>query len=127
MAFTRLDLENKIKELFDLESITPLIDNQITRLVREKRYSYQDIARALYYWRFEQDQNLDNRGIAIVPFIMDEALAFFRNQAKQKQEQIEAAETFTIGVTTIKKPLRRKRVVKSIDISSIKEETDSGR
>ena len=59
MAFTRLDLENKIKELFDMPKLTPLIDNQITKLVREKRYSYQDIARALYFWRMEENQMLD--------------------------------------------------------------------
>lgn len=127
MAFTRLDLENKIKELFDMPKLTPLIDNQITKLVREKRYSYQDIARALYFWRMEENQMLDNRGIAIVPYIMDRAIAFFNEKAKQQQEQLEQAEKYIVPVTVIKKPIRRKIQTKQIDITSIKEDTDGRR
>lgn len=127
MAFTRLDLENKIKELFDMPKLTPLIDNQITKLVREKRYSYQDIARALYFWRMEENQMLDNRGIAIVPYIMDRAIAFFNEKAKQQQEQLEQAEKYVVPVTVIKKPIRRKIQTKQIDITSIKEDTDGRR
>lgn len=127
MAFTRLDLENKIKELFDLPALTPLIDNQITKLVREKRYSYLDIARALYYWRVEENQVLDNRGIAIVPYIMDRAIAFFNQKAKQEQEQAEQAEKYELKVTVIKKPIRRKVQTKKIDISQIKEDSNGGR
>ena len=127
MAFTRLDLENKIKELFDMPKLTPLIDNQITKLVREKRYSYQDIARALYFWRMEENQMLDNRGIAIVPYIMDRAIAFFNEKAKQQQEQLEQAEKYVVPVTVIKKPIRRKVQTKQIDITSIKEDTDGRR
>lgn len=127
MAFTRLDLENKIKELFDMPKLTPLIDNQITKLVREKRYSYQDIARALYFWRMEENQMLDNRGIAIVPYIMDRAIAFFNEKAKQQQEQLEQAEKYVVPVTIIKKPIRRKIQTKQIDITSIKEDTDGRR
>ena len=37
MAFTRLDLESKIKEFFDLEAISPTINTQITKLVRERQ------------------------------------------------------------------------------------------
>jgi hypothetical protein len=127
LAFTRLDLENKIKELFDMPKLTPLIDNQITKLVREKRYSYQDIARALYFWRMEENQMLDNRGIAIVPYIMDRAIAFFNEKAKQQQEQLEQAEKYVVPVTVIKKPIRRKIQTKQIDITSIKEDTDGRR
>jgi hypothetical protein len=127
LAFTRLDLENKIKELFDMPKLTPLIDNQITKLVREKRYSYQDIARALYFWRMEENQMLDNRGIAIVPYIMDRAIAFFNEKAKQQQEQLEQAEKYVVPVTIIKKPIRRKIQTKQIDITSIKEDTDGRR
>ena len=127
MAFTRLDLENKIKELFDMPKLTPLIDNQITKLVREKRYSYQDIARALYFWRMEENQMLDNRGIAIVPYIMDRAIAFFNEKAKQQQEQLEQAEKYVVPVTIIKKPIRRKIQTKQIVITSIKEDIDGRR
>ena len=127
MAFTRLDLENKIKELFDMPSITPLIDNQITKLVREKRYSYQDIARALYFWRMEENQLLDNRGIAIVPYIMDRAKAFFNEKARQQQEQLEQVEKYVLPVTVIKKPVRRKVQTKQVDITSIKEDSDGRR
>ena len=104
-----------------MQSITPLIDNQITKLVREKRYSYLDIARALYFWRMEENQTLDNRGIAIVPFIMDRAIAFFEQQAKTQQEQLDAVANYKVETTVIKKPIRRKIKNKTIDITSIKE------
>lgn len=127
MPFTRLDLENKIKELFDMPSLTPLIDNQITKLVREKRYSYQEIARALYFWRMEENQMLDQRGIAIVPYIMDRAKAFFDEKAQLQKEQLEQIEQYEIKVTVINKPVRRKKHTKKIDITTIKEDSDGGR
>ena len=97
MAFTRLDLESKIKEFFDLETISPLINNQITKLVRERKYGYRDIARALYFWRFEKEQTLDSRGIAIVPYIMEESNKFFQERARREKEQLEQLRKTTRG------------------------------
>jgi len=88
MAFTRLDLESKIKEFFDLETISPIINSQITKLVRERKYGYQDIARALYFWRFEKGQTLDSRGIAIVPYIMEESNKFFSRKGSERKRTI---------------------------------------
>lgn len=131
MAFTRLDLESKIKEFFDLETISPLINNQITKLVRERKYGYKDIARALYFWRFEKGQTLDSRGIAIVPYIMEESNKFFQERARKEKEQLEAIEKkqqeapHTILCI---KPKRRKKKSKFIDISLIKDsDSEDGR
>lgn len=131
MAFTRLDLESKIKEFFDLEAISPTINTQITKLVRERHYAYQDIARALYFWRFEQNKTLDERGIAIVPFIMDDSKKYFREKARREKEQMEGAEKIqqaTPNIIICKKPRRRKKEDKLIDISLIKDgDSDDGR
>ena len=128
--FTRLDLERKIKEIFGIEKITHLIDTQITRFVRDKGWSFKDIAIALIYYYVEKDGDISkgHGGIGIVPYIMDEAQTWFKAEARRQAEQIEASEAYkdrlTYDIICTKTIKRKKITIPRIDIASIKEEND---
>lgn len=126
--FTRLDLERKIKEIFGIDKIPHLIDTQITKYVRDKHWSYKDIAVALIYYYVEKDGDISrgHGGIGIVPYIMDEAQAWFREEARRQAEQIKASEDYKERLTydiICTKTIKRKKITRPrIDIASIKEE-----
>lgn len=104
MAFTRLDLENKIKEIYEIDTIPTLIQNQITKYIREYQWSYKDIARALYYFFVEMDNDTSrSQGIGIVPFIMEDSKKFFADlERKQELARQEASEYKQNEVIVIK-------------------------
>ena len=88
---TRQDLEKKIKEIFEVDSISLLISKQISTYVTERHYTYLDIGRALFY--FYEIKNGDKSkcsGIGIVPYVIEESRAYFqeleRQIARQKEE-----------------------------------------
>lgn len=124
MAFTRRDLENKIKEIYGIDEITQLMDTQIMKYVRDG-HSFLDIARALVYFYAIQDGDLSKtRGIGIVPYVMADAKKYFATEAARVQQQIEQANKYNnneinhtiICKTKIKKPERKKPF---IDLSGI--------
>ena len=128
--FTRLDLEKKIKEIFGIEKITHLMDTQITRYVRDRNWSFKDIAIALIYYYVEKDGDISrgHGGIGIVPYVMDEAQAWFRAEARRQAEQIQASEDYKERLSydiICTKTIQRKKVTRPrIDIASIKEENN---
>ena len=129
-VFTRRDLEKKIKEIFGITEIPSLIDSQITKYVNSKGYTFLDIARALAYHVVVNQATMDPKyGIAIVPYVMNDAKKYFEQEAARVQEQmLQAQKVLEEGRTydiickeKIKKPQRNKPF---IDISSIKEDNN---
>jgi hypothetical protein len=114
MAFTRSDLENKIKEIYDLDTIPYLINNQITKYIREYQWSYRDIARALYYFFVELGNDpKKSQGIGIVPYVMDDSRKYFadleRQQELARQEASEMKDNPVIVIKCTKPETGRKR------------------
>lgn len=128
MAFTRQDLEEKIKEIYQIDKLSPLIDSQITKFVRERKYKYLEIARALYYFYVEQDGDLTKaKGIGIVPYVMEESKEFFaKKEAELERQRVEIAQQQNKQKLVIKcnKIEKNKRKLKTIDIQSIKEDNN---
>jgi hypothetical protein len=126
MAFTRENLEDKIKEIYQIDKLSPLIESQITKFVRERRYKYLDIARALYYFYVEQDGDLSKaKGIGIVPYIMEESKEFFlkkEQELQRKKEEIAKQQNSQKIVIKCEKIGKSRRKQKMIDIQSIKED-----
>ena len=125
---TRQELEEKIKEIFEVDSISLLISKQITTYVTERHYTYLDIGRALFY--FYEVKNGDKSkciGIGIVPYVIEESRAYFqeleRKIARQKQEAKVQKENET-KVVVCKEPREKRDKTKRINIESIKEEKD---
>ena len=99
------------------------ITNQIKTYTKDKRYTHKDIHQALYYF-YEIKNNSTakaNGGIGIVPYVIDEAKAYF----KEKYDRIEKSENTEIvhkhKVITISDPAYHPRYAnkKIIDISDI--------
>ena len=122
---TRKELEDKIKEIFGIDTISHLISKQITKYVTEHKYTYLEIGRALFY--FFDIQNGDKskcQGIGIVPYVMNDAKRYFEElekriarQAKEAQE-LKDREKNTIICNTPEKKKKRNR---TINIQNIKE------
>lgn len=84
----RKQLEEIIRELFNISTISSLINTQITKLVTTHGYSYLDIARALCYFVEKKQGKLDLKyGIGIVPHIMKESDAYYSRLKSEKEKQ----------------------------------------
>jgi len=126
--FSRLDLEEKIKEYFKIEEMTPLINHQIDKFIRTDGMDYKDIARALAYFCVIKGQSPEREmGIAIVPYIKDDATLYFDNLKKrierQKKEVAERQKKAMPDNVIVCNSIKKKRKIKSsIDLSKIGEE-----
>jgi hypothetical protein len=125
---TRAELEDKIKEIFGIETISLLISKQITTYVTEHKYTYLEIARALFYFFEIQQGDISKcRGIGIVPYVMEDARKYFRElerqaiqQAQEAQKLKEKEQSIIICKTTQKRRMKNRM----INIESIKEADD---
>lgn len=126
MIRTRVELENKIKEIFGIDTISLLISKQITKYVTEHKWSYLEIARALYYfYEVRGGDPSKSQGIGIVPYVMEDAKKYFKEMEKRVAQQTKAAQELrenegrhTIVCNKVAKSRKRKNIV---DIESIKE------
>jgi hypothetical protein len=88
-TFNKVELEALICELFHIEKPTKMMLSQITRFVtgQEYGYTYLDIARSLAYFIEEQSNTPDiEKGIGIVPWVIDDARKFYSQLANEKAE-----------------------------------------
>jgi hypothetical protein len=88
-TFNKAQLEELICELFHIEQPTKMMISQITRFVtgQEYGYTYLDIARSLAYFIEEQGNNPDiEKGIGIVPWVIDDARRFYSQLANEQAE-----------------------------------------
>ncbi len=125
MIRTRAELENKIKEIFGIDTISLLISKQITKYVTERKYTYLEIGRALFYFFEVQGGDITKcQGIGIVPYVMEDARKYFKDleekverQTKEAQELKEKDSNIIICNTTQKRKNRKR----TINIENIKE------
>lgn len=129
MIRTRTELEEKIKDILGIDTISLLISKQITKYVTEHKWTYLEIGRALYYFfDVKEGDPAKSQGIGIVPYVMEESRKYFKDmerraaqQAKEAQESREKQQNIIV-CNTVAKSRRKKRIV---DIESIKEEDNS--
>lgn len=127
---TRTELEEKIKEIFETDSISILISKQISKYSAEYEWSYLDIGRALFYFFYVKNGDRSKcQGIGIVPYVIDEAREYFKkleedierqkqmaNESKKQQKQVILCE----------RPQQKKSRKKHIDLSQFREEDNDG-
>ena len=90
---TKQELIQFICDMFNVSECTEMILRQIHKYVTERRYDYLEIARALSYYVDVQGESLQIKyGIGIVPFVMDAARKYYKQQEEQKVQQLRAAE-----------------------------------
>ena len=89
---TKQELIQFICDMFNVSECTEMILRQIHKYVTERRYDYLEIARALSYYVDVQGESLQIKyGIGIVPFVMDAARKYYKQQEEQKVQQLRAA------------------------------------
>lgn len=86
-------LENYIKNLFGISSITPKIRKQIDTFHKDKNYSYSGMYKTLRYHFEIKKGSLEkaNGGIGIIPFVWNDALVYWRAlwEAQQQNKDVE--------------------------------------
>ena len=122
---TKKELCNIICQLLGCEECNALILRQINKYVNEHGWNYLEIARAFAYYVEIQGNVPDPKyGIAIVPFVMNDATKYYAKLQQQKEEQIKAAEQakqttnpkiVVNGASNSKKTIRKR----TIDISKL--------
>lgn len=127
-SFSKKQLEELICDLFHIEQPTKMMFSQITRFVtgQEYGYSYLDIARALAFFIEEQGNTPDiEKGIGIVPWVIDDARKFYSNLALEqeefKEQGLKLREVLTRPRQVVKaEPNKRKKTNKTfIDIERL--------
>lgn len=127
-TFNKAQLEEVICELFHIESPTKMMMSQITRFVtgQEYGYSYLDIARALAYFIEEQGNTPEiEKGIGIVPWVVDDARRFYNHlateQAEFKQQGLRLREVLMTPKESVKVEANKRKKTKQalIDIERL--------
>lgn len=128
MEFKKQQLLDIIYNTFEIKELTPLITSQIIKFKTELGLSYKEIAQALFYFVNVQKGTPDIKyGLGIVPFVMEEAKAYFKKLKKQKEEQQKSIEEAKKQSNIILQanPQPRRIQKKLIDIESLDIETDN--
>lgn len=113
-----LALEEYIKYLFNIETITVKIRKQVNDFVNNQHYTYTGILRALMYFYGVQGHSIEkaNGGIGIVPYTYEAAhnyyqaiwLANQQNANKNIGEYLPKEETTILISAPKKKPIKKK-------------------
>lgn len=108
-------LEDYIKELFDITYIDPRIRAQIKKYVEEFNYTYSGIRKALvYHYEIKGgDKSKAKGGIGIVPYVYENAYNYYYSLwlAKQKNKDVEV-EQYTPKVKEIVIPRPQRKIKK---------------
>ena len=122
-------LENYIKELFDIDELTPKIRKQINTYRTERKFSYSGIHKTLKYWFEVRNGSLDkaNGGIGIVDYVYDEALLYWRAiwEAQQQNQDIKI-EDYVLPAREVRIPPPKREPMKHCRklFSFLEEEVD---
>lgn len=112
----RANLEEYIKELFEITYINPKIAKQIKTFKEEYKYGYSGILKTLkYYYEVRNgDISKANQGIGIVPYLYMEAYKYYQtiDKANKANNNIQIAEIQTKEVVIY--PKQREGIKKNL-------------
>lgn len=123
--YTIADLNDFIKEAFDVTSIPETIKKQINRFSLQYGMSAKDIARCICYYQEVRNGTLDPLyGIWFVPNIKDQAADYFKKlELDQQKKATEAKKVVEYQenniIFNIKSLQHKKRQPKQLDITDI--------
>lgn len=87
------ELENYIKQLFGISSITPKIKKQIELYRKQNEYTYSGMLKTLKYFYEVKHNSIEkaNGGIGIIPWVYRDAFDYWRAiwEAKERNELID--------------------------------------
>ena len=129
-TWTKKDLEDLIKEVMGIQTITPMIKKQINRFIIEEDMSFKEMARCIVYWTEVEGKEFNPAyGIAILPNLREHAAAYFNKLALEQKKQSEEAQKIVEYqdnniIFNIKSLRHKKRQPKQFNIADIDIEGD---
>ena len=121
---TKKELEQHICSTLNISSLTPIISSQITKFVVERGLNYDTIARAVsYYMEVEKTPYQAKFGIGLIPYMVDEANAYYAAIEAQKKAQIKSASiaSSTPEIILQATNLPKRKSIDPIDITKLEE------
>ena len=117
------ELNEYICNLFDYIKPGPRILTQIKQFTQENGYTHKGIQRTLQYFYEVQNNTIQksNGGIGIVPYMYNEAQAYYQriNKAAEKMsENIHSPKTRTVDIASVQQRNQIKKK-QEIDLSSL--------
>ncbi len=119
---TRRELEQHICSTLNISSLTPIIQNQITKFITQRALKYEDIARAVsYYIDIEKTLYEPKFGIGLIPYMVEKANAYYMALELQRKAQIKSASIAnnTPDIILEATHLRKRKSVDPIDIEKL--------
>jgi hypothetical protein len=126
-SYTKEDLVALIKEVMDIQSITPMIARQINRFILEDNMTFKEIARCIV-WYTDQGFKLNTiYGLGIIPSIREDAEKYFKQLELDQQKQLAEAQKIVEYqdnniIFHIKSLKHKKRQPRQFNIEDIKVE-----
>lgn len=119
-------LEAYILQLFNIEYITPKIRKQIDSYVKENKYTYSGMHKALVYFYEIKRNSLEkaNGGIGIIPYVYQDAFNYYYAlwEAQQKiQNKMPVIEQYVPKVVEVRiqnperKPKKKRKLFSFLD------------
>lgn len=121
---TKKELEQHICSTLNISSLTPIISSQITKFVVERGLNYDTIARAVsYYMEVKKTPYQAKFGIGLIPYMVDEANAYYAAIEAQKKAQIKSASiaSSTPEIILQATNLPKRKSIDPIDITKLEE------
>jgi hypothetical protein len=129
--YTREDLFALIKEVMDIESVTPMISKQVNRFILEYDMTFKEIARCIvWYVEVNGGQLSTLYGLGIIPNIRENAAKYFKQLELDQQKQLAEAQKIVEYqdnniIFNIKSLKHQKRQPRQFNIEDIKVEGDN--
>lgn len=116
------ELENYILEKQGVTQLSEKVRSQISIFVTLKKISYKDMLLSLRYF-YEEKGGVPMDGIGIIPFVLEEAKAFYKKEAQEqkKREQafLQQQQTFRTIKRIIKPQLNEQKKSNKINIEEL--------
>ena len=128
--YTREDLFALIKEVMDIESVTPMISKQVNRFILEYDMTFKEIARCIvWYVEVNGGQLSTLYGLGIIPNIRENAAKYFKQLELDQQKQLAEAQKIVEYqdnniIFNIKSLKHKKRQPRQFNITDINVEGD---
>lgn len=116
----RMILEEYIKDILEIDKISPLIKKQIKKYTEEDGMTYLEIRDTLkYFFELKNGNKTKAQGIGIVPYVYDEAKKYYQKiydiTEKAKKVEIKSSIEKIISISRPISKVKRRR----IDINSL--------
>lgn len=119
------ELDTFICETLDIPALNSMIENQISKFIKQYGYSYKDIGRAVYFYiEVLGNKPKKEMGIGIVPFVMDDTKKYFYKLEIEEKNRKKQAEILKNSLEKEKKiitvkPKRKRNGIHKIKIEDL--------